>query len=387
MKLRKLNDLKNLRDKRVILRVDLNAPLKNGKIINDTRLKAIQPTVEYLISQKAAVIILTHLGRPKGKRVKEFSTQILLKPLEKILKSKVIFFDGLIEKEIIELAGNLKAGEIALTQNIRFYPGEEKNDPVFAKKLASLGEVFVNDAFSVSHRVHASVVGITKYLKVYAGLQMQKEVENLNKIFQIKDKLKIAVIGGAKLDTKIGVLRNLLKKMDLILLGGVIANNVLAAMGEPVGSSKVEKEALILAKKILSDKLIVPSDGVVAKNSDQGFSSAKQIKKIKKGELILDIGPLTVEIYEKILAQAKVIIWNGPLGYFENKKFRQGSLSLIKALAKSSAFKVIGGGETLELLKDSKVNLSNCFISTGGGAMLEFLEGKVLPGIKPLVIK
>jgi len=385
MKLRKLTDLKNLRDNRVVLRVDLNVPLKKGKIIDDTRLKAIQPTVEYLLGQKTAVIILTHLGRPKGKRVKEFSTQILVKPLESIFKSKVIFFDGLIEKEIVEKIHALKAGEIALTQNIRFYPGEEKNDPVFAKKLASLGEIFVNDAFSVSHRAHASVIGIAKYLKAYAGLQMQEEVENLTKVFQIKTKPKIAVIGGAKLDTKIGVLRNLLKKMDLILLGGVIANNVLAAMGEPVGSSKVEKDALISAKKILSNKLIVPSDGAVAKKPDSLFSKIKKIKEVKKGELILDIGPRTVEIYAKILAQAKVVVWNGPLGYFENKKFRQGSLSLLKALAKSSAFKVIGGGETLELLRDSKVNLSNCFVSTGGGAMLEFLEGKVLPGIKPLI--
>ena len=387
MKLRKLTDLKNLRDNRVVLRVDLNVPLKKGKIIDDTRLKAIQPTVEYLLGQKTAVIILTHLGRPKGKRVKEFSTQILVKPLESIFKSKVIFFDGLIEKEIVEKIHALKAGEIALTQNIRFYPGEEKNDPVFAKKLASLGEIFVNDAFSVSHRAHASVIGIAKYLKAYAGLQMQKEVENLNKIFQIKDKLKIAVIGGAKLDTKIGVLRNLLKKMDLILLGGVIANNVLAAMGEPVGSSKVEKDALISAKKILSNKLIVPSDGAVAKKPDSSFSKIKKIKEVKKGELILDIGPRTVEIYAKILAQAKVVVWNGPLGYFENKKFRQGSLSLLKALAKSSAFKVIGGGETIQLIQNSKFKIQNSFISTGGGAMLEFLEGKILPGIKPLIKK
>jgi len=387
MTLRKLEDLKNLNNKHVVLTADLNVPLKNGKVTDDSRLKAIQPTIEYLKNKKASTVILTHLGRPQGKRVKEFSTQVLVKPLEKILKSKIIFFDGLVEKEIIDQVSKLKAGEIVLMQNTRFYPGEEKNDLTFAKKLASLGEVFVNDAFSVSHRAHASLVGITKYLKAYAGLQMQKEVENLNKVFQTKDKPKMAVIGGAKLDTKIKVLENLLKKMDLILLGGVIANNVLAALGEPVGSSKIEPEALKLAKKIISTKIIVPSDGVVAKKPDSLFVKTKKIKDVKKGEFILDIGPETVEIYAKILAQAKVIIWNGPLGYFENKKFRQGSLSLLKVLVKSNAFKVIGGGETLQLLDEAKLKLPNCFISTGGGAMLEFLEGKVLPGIKPLIVK
>jgi len=387
MILKKLSDLKNLTNKHVVLTADLNVPFKNGQVIDDTRLKAIQPTVDYLVNKKATVIILTHLGRPNGKRVEEFSNQVLVKPLEKILKRKIIFFDGLVEKEILEQTRKLKAGEIALMQNTRFYPGEEKNDLVFAKKLSALGETLVNDAFSVSHRNHASIVGITKYLKAYAGRQMQKEVENLTKVFQMKDRPKVAIIGGAKIYTKIKVLQNLLKQMDLILLGGVIANNVLSAMGKPVGSSKIEKEALSLAKKILSDKLIVPSDCVVAKNQNSLFVKIKKIKDVKKGELILDIGPETNEIYDKILIQAKVIIWNGPLGYFENKKFRQGSLSLLKVLAKSNAFKVIGGGETLELLSDSKIKINNCFISTGGGAMLEFLEGKILPGIKPLIKK
>lgn len=386
MKSRLIRELKNLKNKKVLLRVDFNVPLKTSKVADDFRIKAGLPTINYLLSRGASVVILNHIGRPDGKVIPGLSNKPVAKRLSELLNKKVVQLNEVVGQTIKKAITSLKGGGIIILENVRFEKGEEKNDRSFAKKLASNVDLYVNDAFAVCHRQAASVSAITKYLPSYAGLLLEKEIINLNKVLESKLRPKIAIIGGAKLETKIKVIKNLLNKMDNVLLGGAVANNVLKEMNYEVGLSLVDKTQLKLAKSILLNKLRYPLDVVVAKSKNKkAISIIKAVGKIKKDDIILDIGPDTVKFYSEFINQSKLVIWNGPLGYFEIPKYKKSSQAVAKAIANSQAFSVVGGGETVEMIKGLGLINKFSFVSTGGGAMLEYLEGKMLPGIKPLM--
>lgn len=385
MKLKKLEEIRNLNGKTALARFDFNVPLKKGKIVDDARLKAVLPTINYLLSHHAKIVILTHLGRPDGKIVPEFSTIILAERLGKLLKKNVIHLPDLPAPDMLKRIFSQPGYPIVMLENARFWPEEEKNDKKFAKQLSTLGDFYVNDAFSVSHRTHASVAGIAHFIKSYAGPTLANEVENLAKVLESPLKPKVAIVGGAKLETKVKVIKNLLKKMDWVLVGGAIANNFIKAQGHEVGKSLIDAKELKTAKSLCGKKLIVPVDAVVSTSLDSAKATVRNVAQVKKNELILDLGPQTVKNYIKILSSAKLVVWNGPLGYFENKKYSKTSVELAKFIAKGKAYSVVGGGETGQLLAELKLAKKYSFVSLSGGAMLEFLEGKILPGIKPLI--
>ncbi len=388
MNLKKISDLKNIKGKIVLLRVDFNVPLKNGRIADDARIKSALPTINYLLSGGAKVVILTHLGRPDGKIVPELSTKILAEHLGKLLKKKVIHLEAMPAPDMLKRMISQVAGQIVMLENVRFWPGEEKNDKKFAKQLAEFGDFYVNDAFSVSHRAHASVEAITHFLPSLAGLQLQKEVENLAQILESPLHPKAAIIGGAKLDTKVRVIKNLMKKTDWVLVGGAIANNFIKAQGHQVGQSKIDLKELPIAKALLNKKLIVPIDVAVGSSLDSSSKYAvKKVDQVGKKDIILDLGPQTIGQFVSLIKSAKLVVWNGPLGYFENKKFQKASKEIAKAISQSQAYSVVGGGETGQLLEQLKLAKKFSFVSLSGGAMLEFLAGKILPGIRPLIKK
>lgn len=386
MRLRTIKEIKNLKGKKVVLRVDFNVPLKNGKVEDDFRIKAGLPTIKYLLSKGASIIILNHLGRPEGKVVPKLSNKPVSQRLSKLLNKKVVQLNEVVGSKVKGVAGQLKQGQIIMLENVRFHPREELNYQPLAKSWASLADLYVNDAFAVSHRQASSVSAIMKYLPSYAGLLLEKEVENLNKVLDNKLKPKVAIIGGAKIETKVKVIKNLLDKMNSILLGGAVANNVLKQMNYEVGLSLVNKTQLKIAKSILYNKLKYPLDVVVAKSRKRGVKSQiKAVGKIEKDDIILDIGPDTVKLYSEYIKRSKLVVWNGPMGYFEIPKYKKSSQEIAKNIIKTKAYSIVGGGETVELIKDLKLIKKFSFVSTGGGAMLEFLEGKVLPGIRQLL--
>jgi len=386
MKLKSIREVKNLRNKTVLIRVGFDVPIKNGKVIDDFRIKQGLETIIYLITQGAKVIVLNHVGRPKGKVVSGLSSKPVAQKLAKLGGFRVLQANGLVDQKTTDLARKLASKEVLMLENLRFDPREEADSPEFAKKLASLGDLYVNDAFSVSHRAQASVCSITKYLPSYAGLLLEKEIENLSKVLESKVKPKIALIGGAKLETKVKVIKNLLKKMDHVLAGGAIANNFIKAKGYEIGKSLFDAEYLKTARQLIGQKLIIPVDAVVAQKINiKSSAKIKPIDKISSNDIILDIGPKTVEKYLFYLKKAKLIIWNGPLGYFEISQFKKASASIAKSLSQQRSIRIIGGGETVELIDHLGLSKKFTFISTGGGAMLEFLEGRMLPGIRPLI--
>src|SRR3989344_6015513 len=386
MKLKSIKQVKNLNAKKVLLRVDFNVPFKNGKIADDSRIRAALPTISFLIKKGAKVIVATHLGRPAltrgrpdGKIVPALSTKVLAQALARLLKQPVLHLT------VFKLPANFK---LAMLENIRFYPEEEGNNAGFAKKLAALADLYVNDAFSVSHRAHASVEAVTRFLPSYAGLNLEAEVLNLSKVLESPLKPKVAIIGGAKLETKVKIIKHLLKKMDYVCLGGAIANNVLKQLGYEVGLSKVDESRLEVSEAILKNKLRLPLDVAAAKDlSPQSAAKARAVGQVKKDEIILDIGPETVGLYSAIIKKAKLVVWNGPLGYFEVAQYKKSSQQIAQAIVKSKPYSIVGGGETIQMIRDLGLITKFNFVSTAGGAMLEFLEGKVLPGIKPLIKK
>ncbi|MBI3638502.1 phosphoglycerate kinase [Candidatus Wolfebacteria bacterium] len=379
---------KNLSGRICLLRVDLN--VKDSELNkNNLRVRAVLPTIKFLTEKGARVVILSHRGRPKpAKRAdSEFRIQNLefsLKPLAGILSrllKKPVNFISLKElstpKSAKEKISNSIKGSVFLAENLRFLPGEEKNDKKIAKQLASLGDFYVNDAFAVSHRANASVEAITKFLPSYAGLLMKKEIENLGKVMKAAKKPFVIILGGAKISDKLGIIKNFKKNADKFLIGGGVANTFLVAEGLPIGDSIFEEKMIPEAKKLLK---LPPST-----RSGQAKIILPVDYAMEKGK-ILDIGPETAKRYAEIIKKAKTIIWNGPMGYFENPKFAQGSKAVTEAILRSKAFAVIGGGETTSLFLNSKSKILNSkiFISTGGGAMLEYLGGKKLPGIEAL---
>lgn len=382
----------DLDGKKVLLRLDLNVPIKNAVIEDETRIVESLDTIRFLLEKKCKIIIVTHLGRPDGKFVEDLKVDIIAISLEKKLGVNVMKLDESIGENIINTINN-SSESVFLLENIRFYEGEEKNDAEFAKQLASLADVFVNDAFAVSHRAHASTVGVCKYLKSYAGFLLEKEIKNMSKLFINPEKPLTLIAGGAKIDTKIGILEHFIDIADFFIIGGALANTFLAAQGYKIGSSLYEPNKLDIANnflKLAADKkktIILPTDVIVSTDINTG-SDTVLINQIEDGQKILDIGPKTISEAIDVINKSKTIVWNGPLGLYEYPAFAMGTKLIGEGIAQSSADSIIGGGDTIDAINKFKIPLESfSHVSTGGGAMLEFLEGKELPGISSLMRK
>ena len=388
-----LNQNLVLKGKKVLLRVDLNVPIKNGAITETSRIKKVIPTIKLLIEKQAKIIILSHIGRPKGKVTKGMSLEPISKKLASLLSKEVLFNKNLINENTLSEVNNIPNGSIMMLENIRFNEGEESNDNEFSKKISNLGDIYINDAFSVSHRSHASVEGITKYIPSYFGLQITEEINALKKITSEIKKPVTLVIGGSKISTKIKIINNLIKKFNNIIIVGGMANTMLKHTGLKVGKSLCEHNCGNLIKEILENsnkykcKITCPVDVVVSKNVED-MGKDKDIKEIDDDEMILDIGPKTISFIKTIINNSNTVLWNGPAGYFENPNFQNGTKEILEIISQKTTndkiFSVAGGGETVAAInKFNKLN-SFTFVSTAGGAFLEYLEGKTLPGIKAL---
>lgn len=380
----------DLKNKTVFIRVDFNVPLAPGgqEITSDKRIRASIPTIRYALDQGASVILASHLGRPKGKPNPEMSLTPAAQRLSELLGQDVKMAQDCVGPQVEKLRP--RPGEVLLLENLRFHPEEEKNDPSFSKQLASLCDVYVNDAFGSAHRAHASTVGMIQFVpQAAAGLLMDKELEYLNKATKNPARPCIAILGGAKVSDKIEVIENLLKIVDQILIGGAMAYTFLKARGEAVGKSLVEEDKIALAKDLLArggNKLLLPTDHVVAAELKEG-ADHRVVSQIPDGMMGLDIGPATIAAYEAVIHRAKTIIWNGPMGVFEKPPFDKGTVSLAKAVAESGAVSVVGGGDSEKAIKSAGVADKISHISTGGGASLEFLAGIELPGVAALTDK
>ena len=385
----------SLKGKRVFVRVDYNVPMdKAGNITDDTRISATLPTLRYLLEQGASLILGAHFGRPKNGPAPEFSLAPVATHLSSLLGKEVKFAADCVGPVAEAAAQALQPGEVLMLENLRFHSEEEKNDPLFAKGLAALADIAVNDAFGVSHRAHASVEGITKFLPAVAGFLMEKELDFLGRAVTNPERPYVAIIGGAKVSDKIGVIANLLTKVDALLIGGGMANTFIAAQGFSVGKSLVEPDKIPLAKDLIAQaktsgvKLLLPSDVVVAeKFAADAANRVVAVDAIGPEEMALDIGPASSAAFAEALANAKTIVWNGPMGVFEMDAFAKGTEFVAQAVAHSQAVSIVGGGDSVAALE--KVGLADqiTHISTGGGASLEFLEGKVLPGVAALADK
>ena len=381
------------KDKKVLLRVDLNVPMKNGSITETSRIEKVIPTIKRLLAKEAKIIIISHIGRPKGQIVEGMSLKPISKKLSSLLNQDVLFYKNIINDNTLSEVNKMQNGSIMMLENIRFNQGEETNDSKFSKKLSNLGDIYVNDAFSCSHRSHASVEGITKYIPSYFGLQITQEIEALKRITSEITKPVSLVIGGSKISTKISIINNLAKKFDNIIIVGGMANTMLKHTGYKIGKSICENDCGPLIKEILeiskkfNCKIVCPIDAVVSK-SIEGAGKNKDIKEINDDEIILDIGPKTISEIKKIINDSNTVLWNGPAGYFENPNFQAGTKEILEIIAQKTIndkiFSVAGGGETVAAINKFKKFDSFTFVSTAGGAFLEFLEGKTLPGIKAL---
>jgi phosphoglycerate kinase len=382
----------DVQDKKVLVRVDFNVPLnENKEITDDTRMVAAMPTINYLLENRAMVILCSHLGRPKGVANPDFSLSFLVEHLEKISGKKVIFAKDCIGPEAEEAVGSMKEGQIVLLENLRFHKEETENDPAFSKQLAALADVYVNDAFGTAHRAHASTVGVTKYLPAVAGFLIQKELDFMGKALEEPERPFIAILGGAKVADKIGVIDNLMKIVDALIIGGGMANTFVAAQGYGIGKSLFDPETLPTAKKIIAEakmkgiKILFPVDFVVADEfSADANSTIVPVELIPEGMMAMDIGPSSRMLFATELKGAKTILWNGPMGVFEMPAFAAGTKSVAQALAEAQGITIIGGGDSAAAVKKLGFADKMTHISTGGGASLEFLEGKELPGIAAL---
>lgn len=390
-------DKKTVRDldvagKKVLVRVDFNVPLNDkGEITDDTRITASLPTIQYLLEQKAAVILMAHLGRPKGQVKPELSLAPVAKHLGKLLGKKILFAPDCVGEAAQAAASKLKPGHILLLENLRFHKEEEKNDMEFAEKLASLADLYVNDGFGVSHRAHASVEGVTHFLPAAAGFLLEKEIQYVGQAVTNPLHPFVAIIGGAKVSDKIGVISNLLDKVDTLLIGGGMANTFLAAQGYKMGKSLVEEDKLDLAKELLAKakknkvNMLLPTDLVMAAAfAPDAEHVTEKVKNLNQAYMALDIGAETSKAYAEALADAKMIVWNGPMGVFEMDAFCKGTKAVAKAVAKSRATSIVGGGDSVAAIEKLGLAKRITHISTGGGASLEYLEGKVLPGVAAL---
>ena len=388
-----IKDHENLDHKYVLLRLDLNVPLKNGIVTDQTRIDKILPIINFLLSKNSRIIVISHVGRPNGKKNNNLSMRPICKNLEEKINRKIKLINNDIFKLKKEDLFKDKEDEIIFLENIRFYKEEEKNDTSFAKQLASLADLFVNDAFSCSHRTHTSVSKITEFLPSFAGLQFEEELNALKKVTSEIKKPVTCIIGGSKISTKIGIIKNLIPKFNNIIIVGGMANNILRHKGNQIGKSIKEENCETIIEEIFetskqhSCSITFPIDVLVGKNL-RSNSEVKELNEINEDDLILDIGPKTINTIKKVIERSETVLWNGPAGYFENPNFANGSYEIAKAIVKKnknkSIYSVVGGGDTIALINEINVVKNFNFVSTAGGAFLEYLEGKDLPGIKAL---
>ncbi len=380
----------DLTGKRVLVRVDFNVPIKDGVVTDDTRVRAAVPTLQYILEQKPRyVALMSHLGRPKGGPDPKYSLRPVAPVLAKLLGVEVAFAEDCVGDAAKKAAEALPQGGVLLLENTRFYPGEEKNDLDLARKMAELGDVYVNDAFGSAHRAHSSTEGVARFLPAVAGFLMEKELEYLANAIESPKRPFVAILGGAKVSDKIGVIEALLSKCDRLLIGGGMANTFFKAKGWATGDSLVEDEALDTARALMekgSSKLVLPDEVVIADAFDNAANTRviKASDGVPAGWRILDIGPSTVELFRQVLKDAQTVVWNGPMGVFERPPFAAGTLAVARAVADSPAFSVVGGGDTVAAVNQAGVADRIGYLSTAGGAFLEFLEGRTLPGVAAL---
>ncbi|QSO54723.1 phosphoglycerate kinase [Alicyclobacillus curvatus] len=393
-------DKKTVRDvawagKTALVRVDFNVPMKDGVITDDTRMRAALPTVEYLLGQGAKVVLMSHLGRPKGERNDKYSLRPVANHLSELLNgTTVLFADDCVGEDAEAMAARLGSSEVLLLENLRYHAEEEKNDQTFANSLSRLGDVYVNDAFGSAHRAHASTAGVADYLPAVAGFLMEKEIGIMGDALANPVNPFVAIIGGAKVSDKIGVLENLLPKVDALLIGGGMANTFLAAQGYQMADSLVEKEAIDTAKALLAQakttgaQLLLPTDLVFAdKFSADAAHQITDLDDLPSSGMALDIGPKTIAAYAEVIQHAKTVVWNGPMGVFEMPAFAKGTLAVAEAMAKVNGVTIVGGGDSVAAIEQAHLGSRMTHVSTGGGASLEFLEGKLLPGVVALQTK
>lgn len=390
--------MKTLKDidvqgKRVLIRVDFNVPMDDaGNITDDLRIRTVLPTLKYLLAQQARIVICTHMGRPKGQRVEKYSLAPVAAYLSKLLGCPVPLASDCVGPEVENAAAAVKDGQILMLENLRFHAEEEKNDPEFSKKLASLADVYVNDAFAVSHRAHASVEGVTKFVPVKAaGFLLQQEIEYFHRCMDTPERPLVAIVGGAKVSGKLEALRNMLTRVDKMLIGGAMANTFLKSQGYNVGASKVEDDLLDTARELLSQaksknvQIYLPVDVIAADRfAPDAVNKQVTIQDIPEGWMALDIGPASVLCFCEVLADARTIVWNGPMGAFEMDAFARGTMAIAHAVASAHALSVTGGGDSNAAIAKSGEAQNISYMSTGGGAFLELMEGKDLPGVKAL---
>lgn len=380
----------NINDKQLLIRVDFNVPLdENREITDDNRIRAALPTIEYGIEKSAKLILMSHLGRPKGKIRDEMRLNPVARKLEELLGRPVNKLDDCIGPPVEDAVNRIKPGEIILLENLRFYEEETENDPAFAKKLAMQGEIFVNDAFGTCHRAHASTEGVTHFLESVAGFLVEKEIEYFEKINRSPDRPFVLILGGAKVSDKLPLIKNMLSKVDTILIGGAMAYTFLKVKGVKIGSSRYEEEISGMAKEIIEGAgevdLVFPVDHIVCDDiQNPSKISATKDENIEEGFAGVDIGPKSIELFLEKLKEARTIVWNGPMGMFEKDDFAEGTKRLAEGIAASSAVSVVGGGDSAAAAKKFGIEDRISHVSTGGGASLEYLEGKVLPGIAAL---
>jgi phosphoglycerate kinase len=386
----------NVKGKRVLVRVDFNVPLNpvDNSIMDDSRIRATFPTIKYLVEHGARIIICSHLGRPKGKPVDNLKMEPIAQRLSSLIAFPVKSAPDCVGQDVNNRVKELKDGEILVLENLRFHPEEEANDPEFAMSLASLADIYVDDAFGAAHRAHASTVGITKYLPSYCGLLMQKELDSLGNLLISPEHPFAALLGGAKVSDKIGVIKNILDKVDIVLTGGSMAANFLKAKGFNVGLSRVEDEKQELVKELIElcssnhASLILPIDVVVSRELKQPVNlKTLKIDNVPNDVYIVDIGPETIHMFIQKITECQTVFWNGPMGIYEIPEFSNGTRKLVEAMANLNATTIIGGGSTAEIVEEMRLTDNMTHVSTGGGASLEFLEGKTLPGVQVLMNK
>lgn len=376
----------DVKGRRVLVRVDFNVPLKGGKIVDDKRIRAVLPTIEFLRKKRAKVVLCSHLGRPDGRVVDSLRLGPVAERLSKLLKVRVLYEPDCVGADIEEAVNSLRPGNVLLLENLRFYAGEEDNDVLFAQKLAGLADVFVNDAFGVSHRAHASVEAVTRFLPSYAGFLLQKEVDVLSSLLKSPKRPFVAILGGAKVSDKIGVIESLLKRVDAVLVGGAMMFTFFKALGYEVGKSKYEPDKVMVAKSLLKKgrgRIMLPIDVIIA-SSPKGKSKVVSTHDIPKNMAGFDIGPFSQRLFSEVVKRSRTVFWNGPLGLCEVPEFSKGTKNLARVISDAKLTSVVGGGDIVAVIEKLKLESKFSHVSTGGGASLEFIEGKKLPGIVAL---